>query len=67
MDYPFSNVVPCPADQYSVRSNMAHEFGHVIGLDHSASTSAVMYAYFSKGQDRSVGTDDRNGYNNIKW
>jgi len=44
-------------------SVLAHEVGHVIGLAHSGTTSALMYPSVSYCSDKLVATDDINGRN----
>jgi hypothetical protein len=68
VDHPFSNSYPCYPGCFSLRSNMTHEMGHVVGLSHSSSSSAVMYSYFVLGEDRiSLTQDDKDGYAAISW
>ena len=40
-----------------------HEYGHALGLDHTANSSATMYAYASGSGNtaRTIENDDRNG------
>ena len=45
---------------YNLQHAITHEIGHLLGLDHSASLSAVMYPYVSRGSDAVVlDSDDR--------
>ncbi|MBI3448932.1 MAG: matrixin family metalloprotease [Acidobacteria bacterium] len=44
-------------------SVVAHEVGHVIGLAHSSSSSALMYASVAYCNDKQVASDDINGRN----
>jgi len=44
-------------------SVVAHEVGHVIGLAHSASSSALMYPSVAYCNDKQVASDDINGRN----
>ncbi|MFO0684939.1 MAG: matrixin family metalloprotease [Sandaracinus sp.] len=43
------------------QSIATHEEGHFLGLDHSASATAVMYASYSGGLKRTLTSDDQNG------
>lgn len=43
------------------QSIATHEEGHFLGLDHSPTTSAIMYASYSGGLKRTLATDDQNG------
>src|SRR5262249_8818286 len=42
---------------YDLETVALHEFGHALGLDHSAISNAVMYAYYN-GIKQSLTTDD---------
>lgn len=45
---------------YNAQMAIEHEIGHMIGLDHSAVLSAIMYPYVSKGAGSpSLDSDDR--------
>jgi MYXO-CTERM domain-containing protein len=48
---------PLPAGAYDLASILTHEAGHFLGLAHSASTNAVMYAFYQPGST-TLGTDD---------
>jgi hypothetical protein len=44
---------------YNLQQVVAHEIGHVLGLDHSAVISAVMYPYVGRGGTLALDSDDR--------
>ena len=45
---------------YNLQQAITHEIGHLLGLDHSASLSAVMYPYVTRSTDAVVlDSDDR--------
>jgi len=45
---------------YNIQSALAHEIGHVLGLDHSAVISSVMYPYISRGTEMpGLDSDDK--------
>ena len=47
---------------YDVKSVVLHEVGHLLGLDHSSDTDAVMYGYIGEGElKRSLTQDDIDG------
>lgn len=46
------------ATQVDLQSVALHEFGHAAGLNHSASSSAVMYASYSSGSIKQTPTQD---------
>ncbi|MED2257135.1 matrixin family metalloprotease [Brevibacillus parabrevis] len=48
---------------YHVPSIMVHEFGHIIGLDHSDNKDAVMYVSPAGTVKYQLGKDDINGFN----
>ncbi|HXG58114.1 MAG TPA: matrixin family metalloprotease [Thermoanaerobaculia bacterium] len=44
---------------WNIQQTLEHEVGHLLGLDHSAVLTSVMYPYVSKGGSVSLDTDDR--------
>src|SRR6266849_1735398 len=44
---------------YNAQHAIEHEIGHLLGLDHSASLSAVMYPYVGTGTGAALDSDDR--------
>ena len=52
----------CSSEIY-LDSVVAHEVGHVIGLAHSGTSSALMYPSVAYCSDKQVATDDINGRN----
>jgi hypothetical protein len=44
---------------YNLQQLVAHEVGHVLGLDHSAVISSVMYPYVGKAGTNALDSDDR--------
>jgi hypothetical protein len=44
---------------YNLQQVVAHEIGHVLGLDHSAVISSVMYPYVGRGGTTALDSDDR--------
>lgn len=49
---------------YDIETVALHEFGHALGLDHSAVSNAVMYAYYN-GMKSSLTVDDALGIQSI--
>jgi len=51
------------SNEIYLESVLAHEVGHVIGLAHSNTSSALMYPTVSYCSNKAVGSDDINGRN----
>ncbi|MCU1349240.1 MAG: metalloendoproteinase 3-MMP-like [Acidobacteria bacterium] len=47
--------------KYNVQLLVEHEVGHLLGLDHSAVISSVMYPFVGYGSDVALDSDDRIG------
>jgi hypothetical protein len=51
---------------YNMQHAITHEIGHLLGLDHSAVLSAIMFPYVPHGSDvPALDSDDRNAIANI--
>ena len=61
-DYTTPAQGSCSSEIY-LDSVVAHEVGHVIGLAHSGTSSALMYPTVNYCSDKQVATDDINGRN----
>ena len=64
LSYNYTTVAQgsCSNEIY-LESVLAHEVGHVIGLAHSNTSSALMYPTVSYCSNKAVGSDDINGRN----
>jgi hypothetical protein len=47
------------ASNYNVQQIVEHEVGHLLGLDHSAVLTSVMYPYVGQGGSTALDSDDR--------
>ena len=52
------------SNDYDLYTVMAHEIGHALGMDHSTSAAAIMYATY-EGADSGLGSDDIAGIQSI--
>jgi hypothetical protein len=50
---------------YSLQGVVEHEIGHLLGLDHSASLSAVMFPYVGSEEPSGLDSDDRIAISNM--
>lgn len=53
----------CADGRYDLRNTLTHEFGHLLGLDHSSDSTAAMYGGAPPGETskRQLSADDRLG------
>jgi hypothetical protein len=56
----FSTSTPTLAGHFDVQSTASHEFGHVLGLDHSGIAHTMMFPFgeVGSGQQRDLAVDD---------
>lgn len=59
----WSTKSPTPAGLHDIMNTAVHEFGHVLGLEHSTDTDATMYADSPPGEikKRDLASDDIDG------
>lgn len=62
LDPLLANASSCGPDTHR-DGIVAHEVGHVMGLDHNGSSSSLMYTYISGTSVDTPNGDDRNGVN----
>jgi len=62
--YPWNLGCQELATSYDLQTVILHENGHVVGLDHSSDTNAVMYPSYQQA-DCTLGQDDINGIRSI--
>ena len=57
---PFSTAAQTPADEFDLIATASHEFGHMLGLDHSGIAHTMMFPFgdFGVGQQRTLEVDD---------
>ena len=57
------------ATAYDVQNVMTHEFGHMLGLDHSTTTTATMYehSYLGETSKRVLHQHDLNGFHALYY
>lgn len=53
------------AGNYNVQQVVEHEVGHLLGLDHSAVLSSIMYPFVGQGGVASIDSDDRIAIQNL--
>lgn len=57
-DVPWSVARPLPSNDYDLDTAMLHEAGHFLGLAHSATADAAMFASYTVGTSRARLDDD---------
>ena len=62
--YPWNLGCQELATSYDLQTVILHENGHVLGLDHSSDTNAIMYPSYQQA-DCTLGQDDINGIRSI--
>lgn len=59
--FTWSTASPTPAGQFDIESVMLHEFGHILGLDHSTAPAIMQPSIPNGTQRRTLNADDQAG------